>query len=349
MRSSLFRLSLLLTLFFAYTFERHSKVISNCFVHYVSHEKSSFLIDALLSHNILLASLISILPIIAITLCELASGIGLLNTSIGKTFTSPKHRFADPIYYLFQYVGKFPLSISFITLGTASLVSSFRDTLNNAYLKYIHFPDSEISNSILILVAITLTSLIGYARHRLEHVSTILWDLHEFHHSSTQMNILANFKSLPLADVLTAPITLPILSLTTIVVNHSISSGQLTPTIIFLLDNFLLIIFVYLGHSSYKLIYPKPLSIFLMSPALHWIHHSSNHSQCHHNFGSTYCIWDRLFGTYLDESNLPMIKSFGFKHSSYNRFNPLHSYLVLPFNKIALRARKKQLFTTLDR
>ena len=45
----------------------------------------------------------------------------------------------------------------------------------------------------------------------------------------------------------------------------------------------------------------KPISYFLQSPALHWLHHSNNPKHFNCNIGNTYTIWDKLFGTYIDE------------------------------------------------
>ena len=76
-----------------------------------------------------------------------------------------------------------------------------------------------------------------------------------------------------------------------------------------------------------------------MSPSLHWIHHSSNPKHFNSNFGDTICIWDRLFNTYLDETNLQNIKSYGFKNSEYNKHHPIYSLFVLPIIKMKKRLK----------
>ena len=48
----------------------------------------------------------------------------------------------------------------------------------------------------------------------------------------------------------------------------------------------------FVGHSSLKLIYPKPISFFLMSPSLHWIHHSKNPDHYDKNMGFIFPFWD---------------------------------------------------------
>ena len=48
-----------------------------------------------------------------------------------------------------------------------------------------------------------------------------------------------------------------------------------------------------------------------MSPALHWIHHSINPNHYDKNLGMKFPFWDKLFGTYLDESHLKDIHAYG--------------------------------------
>ena len=46
-----------------------------------------------------------------------------------------------------------------------------------------------------------------------------------------------------------------------------------------------------------------------MSPSLHWLHHSDNSNHYDSNFGMNFCFWDKMFGTYLDETNLQDMES----------------------------------------
>lgn len=71
-----------------------------------------------------------------------------------------------------------------------------------------------------------------------------------------------------------------------------------------------------------------------MSPSLHWIHHSNNPKYFNKNFGRVLSVWDRIFGTYLDESNLKDISSFGVDKSEYNKRHPLSALYSLPFKRL---------------
>ncbi len=92
--------------------------------------------------------------------------------------------------------------------------------------------------------------------------------------------------------------------------------------------------FGYIGHSSLRLTFPKPISYIFLSPSLHWIHHSNNPKHFNKNFGRVLCFWDQVFGTYLDESNLKDITEFGVDNSEYNKHNPLYCYYILPLKRL---------------
>ena len=49
----------------------------------------------------------------------------------------------------------------------------------------------------------------------------------------------------------------------------------------------------------------------MVTPRYHHVHHSENPSHANVNFGVTFSIWDRLFGTYLDPDGLKTSITFG--------------------------------------
>ena len=76
-----------------------------------------------------------------------------------------------------------------------------------------------------------------------------------------------------------------------------------------------------------------------MSPSLHLLHHSDNPEHFDCNYNMRYSIFDRFFGTYLDESNLKDLNSFGVKNSQYNKYNPVYASTILPLQKISKRIK----------
>jgi sterol desaturase/sphingolipid hydroxylase (fatty acid hydroxylase superfamily) len=51
--------------------------------------------------------------------------------------------------------------------------------------------------------------------------------------------------------------------------------------------------------------YRPQLNIFV-TPSHHRVHHSSNDKYLDKNFGSTFIIWDRMFGTFQSEEEKPV-------------------------------------------
>lgn len=295
--------------------------------------------------NLSLKMIGSILPIISIFLFEALRNRNnlkesLLNSSLGKIKSSKGYKYADIWYYIFSHLGNLPIILFFLTLGSSYFNQGIADWFHKVYEKIIPLPSNSLSIIITFLIAILLADFMSYVRHRVEHHFPLLWDLHEFHHSATEMTILSNYRNVFLSDILVAPFVLPFNILAGLVINEYISRGNLIPLYIYLLDQIIHYSFLFLGHSSLKVIYPKPFSIFLLSPSLHWLHHSDNPKHYDKNFGSKYTFWDKFFGTYLDESHLKDLNGFGVKNSQYNKFNPFYCYAILPITKILKRISK---------
>ena len=77
-----------------------------------------------------------------------------------------------------------------------------------------------------------------------------------------------------------------------------------------------------------------------MSPACHLLHHSINPKHYDCNLGTTFTLWDKIFGTYLDESNIADINGFGVTNSKYNKVNPFYSIFCVPPLKLFKRVKK---------
>ena len=78
--------------------------------------------------------------------------------------------------------------------------------------------------------------------------------------------------------------------------------------------------------------FPKPFSYVFLSPSLHWIHHSDNPKHFNKNLGTVFTFWDRVFGTYLDETNLKDVTGW-VKNNEWNKHNPLYCYYIMPLKR----------------
>ena len=260
------------------------------------------------------------------------------NTSLGKIKESIGYKYAD-IWYFFlgMVLSKIPQLMLISTLGLTLFNSEINNWFHDIYKTNIPLAYSEINGSIIFIIIILLQDFFDYLRHRLQHSVPVLWDLHEFHHSPTQMTYLSNSRNLPLQNLLLTPILIPFTALLGLVLVEYLSQGLISPVIIYVLYIALQRLNTVLGHGSLKVIYPSFLGNILLSPSLHWIHHSNNPQHFNSNFGVVFVFWDKLFGTYLGPEQIKNIKKYGLPNSQYNKFHPLYSYFFLPIIKIKKR------------
>lgn len=290
-----------------------------------------------------------ILPIIAITLFEIlkmkSNGyIDKSKLSIVRINNSEGKRFADIWYSLiFILRQKFKFLALFLTLGFSNLDSAITSWFNPIYKSIIPEDPSNLFILVVTVVAILLTDFINYIKHRMQHEIPFFWDLHEFHHSATEMTILSKDRETPLQDIFLGIIFLPFTLILVCLTNEYLNQGYLGS--FFLLASYFSFSYLNeaLAHSSLKVIFSKPFSYIFMSPSLHWLHHSDNPKHYNSNYAPNFVFWDKIFGTFLDESNLKDIESYGVANSEYNKYNPIYSAIILPVIKILKRLKVAQL------
>jgi sterol desaturase/sphingolipid hydroxylase (fatty acid hydroxylase superfamily) len=91
------------------------------------------------------------------------------------------------------------------------------------------------------------------------------------------------------------------------------------------------------NHSNIKLPakLEKVLRVFIVTQAMHRIHHSQVVSETDSNFGFNLSIWDRLFGSYIaDAQNGDDAITLGLKEYSSSQTNTsLKALLLMPFRR----------------
>lgn len=160
-----------------------------------------------------------------------------------------------------------------------------------------------------ILVYLVLTDFLGYGVHRFMHTPWI-WRIHAFHHSVRSLNWISGIRGSPWHIAL---ILLP---------------GTLLSSLFLLPHNptaFLIIIVIdvasqHLNHSNLRLPFANQLEWVLVTPRMHFLHHSldAQYGQC--NYGFYFSIWDRVFGTYVNAQTVdfkgPLGLTDDYSHSS---------------------------------
>jgi sterol desaturase/sphingolipid hydroxylase (fatty acid hydroxylase superfamily) len=129
-----------------------------------------------------------------------------------------------------------------------------------------------------------LSTFLAYWGHRVMH-TPVCWNLHRFHHSATELNILTTFRQHPLE-----PVALNFIMI-------------VSPAVFLNIPDKILVIYFFwgtglelLGHSQLPWGFGWIGRWVIASPRYHQFHHSIDAEHRDVNF-SNCPLWDQLFGT----------------------------------------------------
>jgi len=154
------------------------------------------------------------------------------------------------------------------------------------------------------VVTFILYYLVGdfgaYWMHRFWHLPQI-WPIHRWHHSPTSMYWLAGYRA-----------SLLQLSLQGLPWAFAYSVFGLAPWWMYLAvttSHILLNDWMHINVTWRS----NWLEWVMVTPRTHHIHHSDDLTLSNANFGVTFSVWDRIFGTHIDPDTLKAPLSFGIK------------------------------------
>ncbi|MHA8062199.1 sterol desaturase family protein [Aquirufa beregesia] len=209
-------------------------------------------------------------------------GFILLEFVLSKRMGKSVHQFAESIANL--NVG---ITERLSDLLTAGLFYWVFDWI------YQHGAVLSIQENVITWILLFLfTDFIWYWYHRCGHKVNLLWGFHVVHHQSEDFNYTTS---------------------TRITLLQSIARGlfwSVLPWIGFpphMIFTFLLIHGTYPFFTHTTLVGKLGfLEWFMVTPSHHRVHHSSNKIYLDKNFGDILIIWDRLFGTFAEETEPPV-------------------------------------------
>jgi sterol desaturase/sphingolipid hydroxylase (fatty acid hydroxylase superfamily) len=133
------------------------------------------------------------------------------------------------------------------------------------------------------------SDLLFYWFHRAGHRINILWAAHATHHSAEELNyavaLRTSFTQRAASFLLYWPLAL-----------LGFSPQMIIPVVAANL------VFQFLPHTRVIGKFPKWIDYWLNTPYHHQVHHGANRVYWDKNYGGTFIIWDRLFGTYQDQT-----------------------------------------------
>lgn len=141
------------------------------------------------------------------------------------------------------------------------------------------------------VVSALVLSLWVYVYHRASHEIPFLWRFHQVHHSDDMLDASTAFRTHPIHMAINIGVTSALVA--AIGMPH-----------VGVLIYFCLVFVIELTHHmslSFPASWDRILRRVVLTPALHHIHHSDYARETDTNYGVDLVIWDKLFGTYLDQ------------------------------------------------
>ncbi|MCW8995058.1 MAG: sterol desaturase family protein [Psychromonas sp.] len=180
-----------------------------------------------------------------------------------------------------------------------------------------------------ISLSLLLLDLLIYGQHLIMHQIPLLWRLHRIHHTELGLDVSSAVRFHPLEIMLSMLIKMLFVLLLGI------------PVVAVIIFEVLLNALALFNHSNLKL--NKSLDSYLrkciVTPEVHWIHHSQRVKETNSNYGFNLIIWDKLFATYTEQPSVdyPQLQQ-GLRDFAAQGPLSLYQLLMLPFKK----ARSKQ-------
>jgi len=152
--------------------------------------------------------------------------------------------------------------------------------------------DLRADSVVTWVVGFVLVDLAYYWWHRLSHRVSFLWAAHVVHHSSEDYNLAVALRQSVLTPWTIVPFHLPL------------ALVGVPPLVMLAVDSFNTLYQFWIHTQLVGTM--GQLEKWINTPALHRVHHGINPRYLDKNYGGTFIVWDRLFGTYQPETEPPV-------------------------------------------
>ena len=143
----------------------------------------------------------------------------------------------------------------------------------------------------LFIPCYILLDLCSYWAHRISHLQRFWWTTHVPHHSANNYNLAVSFRLSWIQEfkiLFFIPVTI----------------AGFHPMIFFVVNQ-VAVLFQFWVHTEYIKKLPRWIEYIFATPSNHRVHHGSQEKYIDKNFGATFIIWDRMFGTFQQEEERP--------------------------------------------
>src|SRR5208283_3128983 len=191
-----------------------------------------------------------------------------------------------------------------LVLAAAAVLGVYALVYQRARL--ITFPQGSLWPWALAVVGVELGY---YWWHRLSHEVNFMWAVHVVHHQSEDYNLAVALRQAILSPVTVLPFYLPLAVLGVPVVPFAVVDALVT-------------LYQFWIHTE-LVRRCGPLEAVLNTPSHHRVHHAVNPQYLDRNYGGTFILWDRLFGSFAEEKERCI---YGVSHP-LRSFNPAWAQL----------------------
>ncbi len=182
-----------------------------------------------------------------------------------------------------DFVASLTIGLVQVGLGTLTKSATFLIVL----FLYNIVPWSISVNWFTCILCFFILDFLRYWAHRFGHETNVFWATHVTHHNSEQYNLSTSFR-LSWTQQIKLIFFLPI------------SLMGFNPFVFFICHQ-IAVLYQFWIHTEYIRKFPKPIEFFFTTPSHHRVHHGRNPKYLDKNYGSTFIIWDRIFGTFQPE------------------------------------------------
>jgi sterol desaturase/sphingolipid hydroxylase (fatty acid hydroxylase superfamily) len=172
------------------------------------------------------------------------------------------------------------------------------------------------------VLAILLFDCWQYWWHRLNHRLPFLWRFHAVHHADAALDATSGVRFHSVEIALSFVVRLLVLPLIGIRVPQLLVYEAMTlPVILF-------------HHSNVRLPYrvDRALRWLIVTPWMHWVHHSRWQPETDSNYSSFLSLWDRLFGSFRLRER-PQEIALGLDGWEEREWRGLPGMLLAPFRR----------------
>lgn len=149
-------------------------------------------------------------------------------------------------------------------------------------------PGTFWHGSLGVVASVVMYDFCDYWLHRTSHESALFWAAHAVHHQSEHFNLSTALRQESLYSVMGAPFFLPMALLG-------------VPTAQYALAGVVVLFYQFWIHTEHigRLGW---LDRVFSTPSNHRVHHAVNPGYLDRNYGAVLVVWDRLFGSFTEET-----------------------------------------------